>query len=239
LDNQKLLTLRQIIQNIRAFPTMEIKLSLVILFTTLHVPNLSRGILESFANHKCFTCLDLTLSSLSESSQMEALISILKNSKSLSQLNLTFDTNNFRSPQELLRSLKVLKSVKNLKVCFTKGSTFSSNKLKEIALALTENTQIKNLEVIFERNSHDISKLQWWLFVRSLRNCPDFEKVHTKFVDRLKIISMGEFLFLFVIMSFALLICIAYALGMQPPLITVLIAILILYSTVLSISIFT
>ena len=241
LDNQKLLTLCKVIDNIRALPQIDTKLSLVIPFANLPVADSFRKVLESFVNHKRFTFLHLTLSGLSDVSQMEAIISIFKDSKSLSQLHLTLETNSFDStftPEGLLRSLKIITSAKNLKVCFTKCSDFSSNNLKYIASALKENTQVRNIEIIFEQTLQDISKFQWLLFVGSLKSRTHFQKVHVKCLDRLEILSMQEALFLFVVMSFGFLIFAAYILlGMNLPFIIALIAILVIYATVLSESI--
>ncbi len=176
------------LENLRSLSKMTIKLSFDIFReycvrgNTLE-PNIRR-LLKTLANHRCFTCLHFRFFFFYARWAMEEMMEIFKSSKYLSHLELTFGGLRFRDStqwEKLFRRFKTLKLVKNLRVKFNRcGISYTS--LKEIGLVLKENNKIRNLHLIFigEASSIAVSKVKWWLFIRSLRNGAHFQNVQAE-----------------------------------------------------------
>jgi len=199
-SNQSLLSLSQGISGIYPSPHLEIKLSLDI--CVLDSDQNFRKLLGSFAKHECFTKIHLTFSSFHDLSKAQAIIFNLKNSKSLSHFNLTLSGCNLSVERsgDLFRSLKHLRTVKNLNIHFKHCLPGTPLFFKKLAFALKENTQVQDLEIVFERKVPLINKFEWWSFVRSLKKNTHFRTVKAKFIGQLPFLTHRVILF-FVLMA--------------------------------------
>ena len=198
---QSLLTLSQCISQIRTGPNMQIKLSLNI--SSLDADQNFRQLFRSFAKHDCFTSLHFTFLNFHDLSKIQTIISHLKNSKSLSHLNLTLDGCSMcvdRS-RPLFRSLKDLKSVRNLSIHFKQYLLGGPPFFTGLASALQESTQVKNLDIVFEKKTPLINKFEWWSFVRSLKKGTHFQKVNAKFIGELQFMNNKAIIVFFVLMA--------------------------------------
>jgi len=200
-SNQSLLALSQCISGIHPSPHLEIKLSLNI--SVLDSDQNFCKLLGSFAKHPCFMKIHLTFSNFHDLSKAQAIISNLKNSKSLSHFNLTLGGCNLSVEQsgDLFRSLKHLKSVKNLNIHFKHCLLGTPPFFKGLAFALKENTQVQDLEIVFERKVPLINKFEWWSFVRSLKKNTHFRTVKAKFIGQLQFLTHKAIILFFVLMA--------------------------------------
>ena len=205
LADRMVLTLCRSLVRIRTFPQAEIMLAISI--TTGYLCQSLLKLLEIFVEHECLTCLHLVSSMRIELGAMKDIFSIFQNSLSLSEISLTFDEYTFYGYelQRIFQHLKEHKSVKSLKLYLKRGLSFHFPRLNYVALALKESIKVKNLQIIFETGRiNRESKLQWWLFVRSLKKCANFQKVQMKYNGPLKTISQRELTIIFSIIGFVL-----------------------------------
>lgn len=213
LSDRMVSSLCQAIASLRALPNEGIILSISL--SRSYFFDSFENLLRSFARHDCLSCLHLTIPKASAFSLSELLtvISIFKNSKSLHQLDLTLDEYNFddqRDIQEFFESFKELKSVKNLKIYFNKCS-FNYYSFRRVPALLKQINKVQNLQVLFEeKKAERLSKFEWSLFVRSLNDCTNFQKVQAKYLGKVKTISDWEFysIFVTVILFIVIIVCI-------------------------------
>lgn len=182
IDDQVLSTLCRALENLNSLPNVTIELSFRSCYLILQAK--ARELLETLANHKCFTFLHWEMSNSLYLPEMEEIIDVLSSSKSLSQIDLILDNFRFKSPaesQSFFRQFKKLKSLKTLKVHF-KCCDISFSSLKGAASGLKENTQVRDLQLLCEGRGTkvEISEVEWWLAMRSLRKGTRFQKVKTQ-----------------------------------------------------------
>ncbi len=214
LDHQVLLTLCQSIKNLQNSPHMTIELIFRIRNDVLEAS--ARKLLKTLANHTCFTCLHLEMSHFGCLPELKRIINALKSSKSLSRIDLTLDCFRFGSPTQsksLFRKFGKLKSVKSLQVHF-KCCNISFGSLKGAASGLKENTQIRDLQLLFEEGGGTqikISKVEWWLAMRSLRKGTRSQKVQTQ-SKHLVLVSPKHlgFVILMIILVYAIIKFLSY-----------------------------
>ncbi len=178
IDNQVLSTLCRALANLNSLPNVTIELSFRNRYPILEAK--ARDLLETLANHKCFTCLHLEVSNPGSLPELNEIIYVLSSSRSLSQIDLILDYFRFTSPaesQSFFRQFKKLKSLKSLKVHF-KFCHISFSSLKGAASGLKENTQVRDLQLLFEEGGTQvkISKVEWWLAMRSLKKRHTFSE---------------------------------------------------------------
>ncbi len=189
----------QTLRYIRALPQRKIKLTLP--FSLHSLAKNENKFLKSLAKHKCFTSAHFTFEYNYQISHLQEMMTILSNSKSLSQLSLTFKLIDFKHAEAARRShdtfytLKRMKTVKNCRVCL-QTCAITNPKLKALVPILKEAVESFNLEFIIEDSHTEITRYGWWLFRRSIQNLCSPHIVSVKHIGKLELISRGRaFLF--------------------------------------------
>ncbi len=194
-----LLISQKTLRSVCALPRKNIKLSFH--YSHYCLNNFELKILKNFIKQKAFTSANLLCHFGSRISKIQEIITILSNSKSLSEFSLTLNKvgspadNPDRSPDDIFHTLTKLKTVKKCRIYF-KGGAESDSKLKELVPAIKEVAQVFNLEIIIQGygNFSSVTRLEWWLFKRSLRNLSPSHTVHAEFIGELDPYSAKEWL---------------------------------------------
>jgi len=190
---------------LRAWPKLKIKLSLPFAGPRLNEDYESlRKMVTSFTKHRSFTSAHFSFLDNCELSKRQEIISILKHSKSLSDLSLNlrrdlesetlcqelrrglFSGNPDPRLHDVFRTLKRIKTVKNCRLCF-QSCKMENPELKDLEQALKKAAKSFNLEIIIDDSQRRpiITIFEWWLFQRSFRNIRP-HKVSAKHVGRLR-----------------------------------------------------
>ncbi len=191
------LVVSQVLRSLRILPKMKIKLSLPFSSSYLN-KNLFR-LLKSFHKHKCFTSVQLNFGFCYTILAVQEVMTTLSSSKSLSELSLTLKGTNFthknsdQLPHDVFRTLKNMKTVKNCRVHFH-DCVITNSELKGLVPVLKEAGQTLNLEIIVEiiNKIALLSRSEWWLFKRSIRNPNSSHPIYAKHKGELKNLSQKE-----------------------------------------------
>ncbi len=200
----EVLTSCQIVRYICALPRKNIKLTFP--FYYFSGDKREHKLLKSFTRQKCFTSVHLNCEFGSKICDIEEIITILSNTKSLSEFSLTLKTSYLTyenpplAPRAIFYSLKEIKTLKNCRVYF-KNCYFDVSELKRLVPALKEAAQAFNIEIILERlpDVAYFSIFEWWLFRRSLRNLSPVHTVNAKFIGKLQPFSIEDWIRIFYI----------------------------------------
>ena len=222
------LNVSRVLRSIHALPRLKIQLSLFFHSYALnqHDKNLPKMV-TSFNKHRCFTSAHFSFRLGCEVLKRQKLISILKHSRSLSQLSLNFGRDNgsvtgwqkarrhFFSgdldPQlhDVFGALKNIKTLKNCRLCF-RHCLLSNVELNDLKPALKEAAQSFNLEFIIDGYSY-ITKFGWWQFSRSIRNLSHSRTISVK--HTLKVDPFSRFHAFLGTFIFVIALCIIWSLG--------------------------
>lgn len=187
------------LRNICVLPRKDTKLSFPFFYSTIN--RIEHKILKSFIRQKSFTSAHCICKIGAKLSEIKEIITTLSQSKSLSEFSLTVDGVDFTSakqsrlPHDIFYSLKKMEAIKNCRVYFT-DCIINNSKLKELVPSIKEAAQVFNLEIVFKGigNFPLVSKLEGWLFRMSLRNLSQSHTVHAKFIGKLELYSIKEWI---------------------------------------------
>ena len=196
---------------IRALPRLKIKLSLFVEDRLLRNEEM-RKMLKRFNKHKCFASAHFSPQPFcGQILEMEEAIARFKHSKSLSKLSLVLhrDRPDETSYQKLQRhflsesrgplpfdgvfsNLKRIKTLKNCRVHFQRCD-INNLELKALLPLFKEAAQSSNLEILIDESLDDgyelsswITKFEWWMFKRTIRNLNPYHTVSAKHIGTLR-----------------------------------------------------
>jgi len=167
-------------------PKMQVKLTLSAADGDRHCGRL----LQRFTKVRNFTSARLNFSKYLDSSKIEESIAIFKESKSLSDLSVTLSSCTIYPSirlQNLFASLKFIKSLKNSRVYLKNCVSITNYGLQKILPLLKGlNNHLQNLEIVFENCGNSITRLEWWLFISSIRRLRTSCKISANFIGAKK-----------------------------------------------------
>lgn len=204
----KMLSLCETIKTLKSLPKMQIEISLKI-FGLGRNENFKR-LLETFSQLKGFISADLNFLYFTDISEIQDLVTPLKNSKSLSKINVALELCTLDPPiklQNLFERIKEIKALRNSRVEIKKSHTITYSGLQGILSPVKEISKRSHLEIIFDDCVNEITVFDWWSFARALKKMSDSHTVSAKFIgNKGRIPAFLTCLLLFFVAGFVFLL---------------------------------
>ncbi len=208
--------LSRVLRSIHDLPRLKIKLSLLLYKDKLNQHyDVLHKMVTTFSEHRCFTSAHFSFTFGCEFLKRQELISMLKHSKSLSELSLNLSRDvlsatiwqSYRrdfcsgdlDPQlhDVFSALKNIRTLENCRLCL-QNCLLTNVELNDFIPALKDAAQSFNLEFIIDGNS-EVTKLGWWQFKRSIRNLSHSHTIFAKHTGKLHPFSFFHVFGLFAI----------------------------------------